>query len=515
MEFITDIAQLLQHQFPQTDVSFLPERKIRKLYQIASARQPVTDRQAVQYLYGQEARPQEKKFLMLKKELEDKLTDQLLQQHMQISALPGKVQSDFKETWNSVPAIKLWCRKQMILSEILLTYNLHQHVEKILLKVTRQAEKLLLYHILEECLLLLRQVSMLKGEGKHIVIYDEKITWLQQEKQMINKASGLYERLQAQQNSKIAHSTDLARQAGSAAATVGDFLDKSSNPFLELYYLRIRTIEFTNYPNNTGRYAAQLQTLIAEKAAFIKKHKKFRDLHHLVEIYLNRIDLCQAKGNPRSAKRYTLRVMGYQDMPWNLWLAVQEKAFGIYLKAKDYEQAAAVLWQVTQTKSSQLLTLMQQSQWYIKEAYLYYVLLHQNDQEAIRAYTPRFLQKLNFSSFDRQTVPLAADKKGYQVQVLILKTLLLLETNSESMPYHAKNLQTYYQRHLVALEDEKTKLFFQIITKAAAVGFVKSKVLPRTQELVKALEAVPHHFWEKQELVPYKDLWRIVREKID
>ncbi len=145
---------------------------------------------------------------------------------------------------------------------------------------------------------------------------------------------------------------------------------------------------------------------------------------------------------------------------------------------------------------------------------MYYVLLHQNNKEAIQTFTPHFSQTINLSNFDRRTLPLAHDKKGYQVQVLIIKTLLLLEANKESMPYHAKRLQMYYQRHLTDLEDEKTKLFFQIITKAAAVSFSKAKMIQRTQELVEALEGIPQHFREKQEIVPYQTLWKMMERMI-
>ena len=142
MDFITATTQLLRHYSPQTDGSFLPEGKLRKLFQLAADNKTTTDREAVRHLYGPSARPEEKKFLMLKKELETKLIDQLLHQHSQDNTVSNR-----KGTSNNVRATKLWCRQQMIFTELLLAHNLHPYAEKILLKISKQAEKLLFYHI--------------------------------------------------------------------------------------------------------------------------------------------------------------------------------------------------------------------------------------------------------------------------------------------------------------------------------------------------------------------------------
>ncbi len=61
MDFITDVTKLLRHYSPQTDGSFLPEGKLRKLFHLIVSEQATTDRQAVQLLYGPGARPEEKK----------------------------------------------------------------------------------------------------------------------------------------------------------------------------------------------------------------------------------------------------------------------------------------------------------------------------------------------------------------------------------------------------------------------------------------------------------------------
>ena len=287
-------------------VLFLPEGKLRTLFHLTASGQATTDREAVQHLYGPDARPEEKKFLMLKKELEDRITNQLLQRGTQTNTVPSG-----KEAWDRIPGIKLWCRRQMILAEMLLTHHLHQHAEKILLKVSKQAETLLFYFILEESWLLLRQVYMLKGDAKKIIAHNEKIATLQEEKQRISQASGWYELLQVRANSTIARSESLAKEAQHDATTIAQWLSETKDPYLELYYYRIRTIEYIHRSDTEA-----LQALIEKKAAFIKRHRRFRNLPHLAEITLHRAFLCQAGGNLRSALRYAERGLTFQNLPW-------------------------------------------------------------------------------------------------------------------------------------------------------------------------------------------------------
>lgn len=497
MDFITDIVKLLQLYAPQTNSSFLPEGKLRQIFEDTATGEVTTDRQAVRLLYGPDAHPQEKKFMMIKKELEDRIIERLLQHPPSLNkSVEGK------QTWDTFPTAKLWCRRQMIFAEMLLTNHLHQHAEGVLLKVSKQADKLLFYHVLEETWLLLRQVYMLKGDAAKVAKYDEQSEALGRRKRRINQASGWYERLQLQANATIACSADLAEEAQRRAVVVNQWLEENPDPFLELYYYRICTIAYTNQTDT-----AALQTLIQAKATFIKKHRRFRTFAHWTEIMLNRIYLCQAKGNLRSARRYVERLLTIQRLPWNLLLAIKEKAFIVYLRLGEYDRAGEILQQVTRGESAALLNNFQAGQWYVREAYLYYALVQNQRAADVGQLTPRFAGKVSLAEFNRQTLPLASDKKGYQVQVLVMEILLMHQKGESNTGHYAKRLKMYYQRHLTALEDTKTKLFFQMMIKAATVDFDRDKTLKRTQQLVKELNAMPHHFPEQQELIPYKTLW--------
>ena len=77
------------------------------------------------------------------------------------------------------------------------------------------------------------------------------------------------------------------------------------------------------------------------------------------------------------------------------------------------------------------------------------------------------------------------------------------------MAYHTTRLQTHYRRYLTNLEDERTKLFFQLIIAGAAVNFDKNSLPAKAQAIVRQLNDMPCHFREQQEFIPYTTLWAI------
>lgn len=279
---------------------------------------------------------------------------------------------------------------------------------------------------------------------------------------------------------------------------------QADHPFLEHYHLRLRGLV---YAHRTS--VEQWRSLIQKQTLFIRRHQRFRTPVQLTEIYLGCIACCQVTGDLSLAQHYVARLLGYADLPARLRLAVYAAAFEVYLRAADYRKAGTML-QSAASVDLRSLTPLQQSQWYLKEAYLYYLLRHQHQTETIAAYTPTFASGFRLSDFDQRTLPLASDKSGYQVQVLIIRTLLLHQSLSTDWAHHAKILANFYQRHLVQLADEKTRLFFQLITQTATAGFNGPAELPRVKSLVQALAATPDHFEERQELISYQTLWKMI-----
>jgi len=179
------------------------------------------------------------------------------------------------------------------------------------------------------------------------------------------------------------------------------------------------------------------------------------------------------------------------------------------MRLGNYEKAGEILHQVTQTNQAKLLDKWQTSQWYLWEGYLYYALLRTEGQKNVAQLAPRYAT-VQLPEFDAYTQLLAKDKQGYQIQVLILKTFLLREIDKTLLSHHTKRLYMYNQRHLTNAIDTKTSNFFRMIANAAAVDFDSAKTLKRVNTMNDTLTS-PDHFLERQELIPYHRLWKMIK----
>ena len=491
MDLITKMTDLYQYYAPNATDEFLGEGKAKHLLRAILKKQVTTDREAVRHIYGPESQPGDKKFLMLKKELEDRLVDQLLR----APAYRDKKTSPINKTLST----KLWCRKQLIISELLLTHHEYDFAEKILVKAGQQAKKRVFYHIQEECALLLRQVYARQGEARKLARQEAQIAKIQQINHRITRAIGWHEQLELQIRQNISLSAAIAIQATEKAEILAEWRNEEDHPFLAYHHYRIGAIGQVHASN-----VEEFQYFFQRQVALLKRFSFFRDRHHLTELFLDRLLLCQAQNNAISSVRYANRLFVESNVPSLLQLKVYNAVFTAYIRVGEYQRAGQVLLKAKQISR---LSKAEQGQWYVKEAYLYYMLLAKRVNESIPQFTPRFADGFNPATFDQLTQPLAYDKRGYQVLVLIIKTVLLHHFGRIDSAYHARNLQIYYQRHLRDMVEQRTQLFFKLITQLAAGDSLKDKEVARVEPLYRALEQKPKGMPESQELVPYEVLW--------
>ena len=178
------------------------------------------------------------------------------------------------------------------------------------------------------------------------------------------------------------------------------------------------------------------------------------------------------------------------------------------MRSSEYQRAAQVLSEVKRVNRS---SKVEQSQWYVKEAYLYYMFLVKKEDASIRQLTPQFSKGFSPALFDQLTQPLSYDKRGYQVQALIIKTILLKHFGRIENTYHLRSLQTYYQRHLRDLIEQRTQIFFQMVAKTAVSSVARSKAGTGVDLLYQSMKEIPRSIIEGQEIIPYEVLWEAQR----
>lgn len=167
---------------------------------------------------------------------------------------------------------------------------------------------------------------------------------------------------------------------------------------------------------------------------------------------------------------------------------------GDYQAAYDMHQTAS--------KKKQINSAMLDT-WRIVRGYLKFLL----DQRAINGSSSfrvgRFLNSIEV---------FGSDKSGQNINIIILKILLRLNSNRDQIIDDREAVQKYAERYLE--EGSRPRIFFQMLHQIVGGDFNREEVKRRVQKNVVALPIMKGYNAEL-EMVPYEKLWEMVLDQLD
>jgi hypothetical protein len=270
---------------------------------------------------------------------------------------------------------------------------------------------------------------------------------------------------------------------------------------------------FTLYHELSGEYEEVIK-MCDQALAFFKSRKtpnsrsiaflfNFRKLPSL--ILLNRID----KALQTSKICLENVTEGYTN--WYKLLEVQfivfnhsnqfDKAYDTYLKAVSHSNFSKQYSEVREI-------------WYINEAYVYYF----HVKAAISTPVNKRLKKFRLNKFLNEVPVFSRDKRGMNINILILHVLLLLHRKEyEKVADRAEALRAYTKRYLRKDETFRSNCFIKMLIQIPASNFHKAAVSRNTADLYKKLTSVgiAHNKSAEVEIVPYETLWEFALSSLD
>jgi len=407
MEFLVSIIPIVKGQYRISSRSFLPkDSKLKQLFDAVAAGKASTDAEAAALLY--KSAPQEKRYLMLKKELKGKVINRLLE-----TALKGGGQS--------VTELKLHCRKQIIIAELLMAHALTAQAEKVLYKAMLQAEQCALVPIQKTCLRLLKQIAAQQANAKKIAGYKEKLNTLSILENRMDEADSLYALLKTKDRFTIAPSPEIAAGARRDAEILEKWLHESSHPVFQLYYYRLQAVAGWH-----GQDANLLRKLIEKWYQLPGHHSFLRNDPHLAEINLAYWQYCMQVGETDKAWQLIERSLRYLQITNENKFALYEAGFATLLRMRRYEAAGKMLLKAVKHLQFPHLHVYEKSRWMLNQAYLYYIFLCKQQAGHIKQFTPDFSNGTGLIELEKQLSPLDCDKQGSFLQWMMLKPLLYL-----------------------------------------------------------------------------------------
>ncbi|MBI9068415.1 MAG: hypothetical protein JEZ09_14060 [Salinivirgaceae bacterium] len=491
MDLINEFAYILSKNKPTDFNTVLPvNSKIRRLYDLVVSNKAKNDTEASKLIY--DSTKADKKYLMLKRNLVQKLSDLVYLQN-------------YQETENeNYMTIHFQVEKELLIVEKLLLKNVYHNPTKIITKVEQTAEKFFFIDIQVAAARKFRSVYSLKGFPKETVAYDEKVKQLTKYQNYYSASRGMWEKLYSKTKYSIAKTNEIVREALEYSQNISKWLKDYDSPFIRLYYHQINILLYhqLNQQPKVLEHITKTEKLITDfpfidtKALQLDINyyfaRYFRDTHQ-IELAEQNLTKCLEKSDYRAFDKFL----------------IQELNFDIKIKQKQYTEAANILNEVVNTPQFQFLDANDKSAWVIREAFIFFLLHMENNQELINKLSifgdekslHYFLEKANKST---------KDKFGYNINLLIIRVLLFKIYKQTDIDNEGNNLSIYYHRYLKKLNSKRTVAFFRHLGKSASQDFDYNELIIRKEKFLNRLKEINDPNYDVFEIIPYEKFWELL-----
>lgn len=482
MQLIKELAYVINLDKPKSFNELIPEgSKVRLLFSLITEKGN-TDIEAAEIIYG--TTPKDKKYLMLRKNLVSKLNELVLS----VDAV-GDPDSYLKAERE--------CNQQLAIANKLLQLNVFHNAERILKKVLITAQKYFLVSIQIQTYQLLRKIAYLIPNPSDTHKYNELANHLREERYQELMAKGAHEVLLSEIKCTKSVNEKIISYAKESEQTIKEF--STPNPHILLTLHRIKSIRFM-----VERKWSKLKSTLNKIDQLIIRYPFISTDQISLEIQMNRIKMLSATKNFKAGKKVISKA--YQKTSFQAFNIFDFKAeeFDLLVKSEEYKAAGKILNEVRTTTQFNLLNPIDKASWLVREVNLY--LIGKLKKPEILSFITSFDEDYSIQKFTKETAALTKDKRGFNLQYLIARILLLRINDKPNLVDEGNNLKTYYQRYIKESQQPRTHIFFNKLSRLFRVSDNKSK---RDQILAEFNKEIKEHsdYYEYCEILPYEILF--------
>ena len=488
MDLINEFAFILSKNTPGDFDTALPvNSKVRTLYELITNGKAKNDKEAAKIIYN--STKADKKYLMLKRNLVQKLSDLVYLQ-------------SYQETDDeNYMTIHFQVEKELLIAEKLLLQNVYHNPTKIISKVEQTAEKYFFIDIQVMAARKFRSVFSLKGYPKETEEYDEKVKELVKYQNYYNASRGMWEKIYSKTKFTVAKTDSLINECREYIQKIEPWLKKYNSPFIKIFLYKIKIVYYhqQNEHEKIWYTMQDLIDLIAEYPFIDNKALQLELNYYMARYYRDSMQIEQAERHISAC----LNLSDYRA--FNKFL-IQELNFDIAIKNEKYTEAFAILNEVKSVSQYQFLNPFDQSAWTLREGFLFIALVTQNETELISK-LPILGQEKALSNFLVATKKSTKGKYGYNIMLLMIRVLLFKIFEQQEIDNEGNNLLIYYHRYLKEINSQRTVAFFRHLGKSAAQGFDIVEMEERKTKFHKRLQEINCPYYDAYEIIPYERFW--------
>ena len=467
--------------------------KLHQLYTLIENNEHLTDELAFKSIYPDSQSTNEttdKKYLMLKRNLVNKLFEIIYS-------------GEFKN--GSRGSVLFEHEKRIAVAHRLIHLNVYHNAEKIGKKVFKEAHSQRLTQIELMALRLLRKIYALKGEYKE---FEKIIRLFDRTREVAELEDEYLSRLQAMESA--------VKFSGSCHPRLVIPFEKFLESNLSIHgrktyqpQVRYLALKMEIIINNEQNDIKQVYSYSKELEKLIKKGRVLNLSTDSMLIELNKARYHCALQNSIVAEAHYMKAQQISNFKAFDRFEVEAVGFRVYLQQGEYDRALEVVRLIEKCPQYDRLVDVDKELWLLR-GLICYIFAYFRDNETIdpQKWTPYSEYNLNTLLIETSTIQ--RDKEGFNIQVIIARTLLLiLKGEYERLLDESNNVKIYFQRYLKNMIEGRTKVFMKNLSKLLK-NYNEVKKLERIDKKFQEDMNLQREALDRNEWIPYQTLWNII-----
>lgn len=451
-----------------------------------------SDDQAAELIYN--TTPLDDKYRQLKSRTKKRLLN-----HLFFIDINDPSYSDYKKAYLS-------CYKNLSILKILLANSARNSFEKTAKQTVVQAIKYDFTDIIIICCRHLCSHYSLRADSKKFTEYSDLLNKYLEIFNAEVQAEQLMQEIMLKSAKTSTYSEEHKELANSNSQKVNNLANKydSYNIKYFSFYLSCLTTQITQ------DHKKLIETCDAAEQ-YYEAHPEFYQKEILAMFAVFKISAYLQLRDYKNGEKSAEKCLQFFTEGTNNWLMFLENYFLLAMHTKNYFKAKEIFDKAVNNPKFEYTSQLRQEKWKIFEAYLNYIFVNEKLlEDSEEADSPFKLYK-----FLNEVPTYTKDKTGYNVAILVLQVLWLLEQgNFDGIIDKAESLRMYSQRHLKKDDSLRSYYFMKMLRKMEQHSFDYHKTLAATENLNEKLISGESSLVSEWEVIPYEYLWEKVILKL-
>jgi len=290
-------------------------------------------------------------------------------------------------------------------------------------------------------------------------------------------------------------------------------LCKQSDSYL-LHYLQYQI--WIIYTQIRGNFKETIQVCeLAEK--YLVDNPNFNQNVKLANLALIRISSYLQLRDYENGKHNADKCLELMQEGSNNWFIFLEYYFLLAMHTENYMNAAAIFLKVINHPRFMFTGEERKEKWKIFEAYINFIFESENlDRELL--FTDANKRKFRLHKFLNEVPMFTRDKRGYNVSILVIQILYMLEKGEYTgIINRSEALNVYCSRYLRKDDSYRSNCFLKMLLTMVKEDFVYERTRQMAQKYLRKLQAGDtegNTIVNEWEIIPYEILWEKVLNRL-